>query len=234
MSSGTKEYVNWATRFATSGQPLGGRLKRECSRGFTLVEVLVALVVTSLLISILVGMLYYMFRVQDSLQGEVVIREAQLRAKAWFSDTLANCLSVEKGAGVQFEGTKLQIVCETTAALSPRSGNAPTVVYLRLDRNPLGSLALSYSESKQEEPHAVSHVLAEWSGGEGGFVYVDAKDQESDRWPTDKSDSETLPKLVRMSVKRSDDPPVEWVVAMRNTPWLEELPKNPFGLGVFK
>lgn len=209
-------------------------MKRECSLGFTLVEVLVALVVTSLLISILVGMLYYMFRVQDSLQGEVVIREAQLRAKAWFSDTLANCLPVEKGGGVQFEGTKVQVVCETTAALSPRSSGAPTVVNLRLDRNPQGFLVLFYSESKQEEPDAVSHVLAEWSGGEGGFIYVDVKDQESDHWPTDNSDSETLPKMVRMSLKRPDDSPVEWAVAMRNTPWLEELPKNPFGLGVFK
>lgn len=207
------------------------RLKR-ISSGFTLVEVLVALVVTSLLISILVGMLYYMFRVQDSLQGEVVIREAQLRAKAWFSDTLAHCLPVDKDAGVPFDGTKAQIVCETTAGLTPGAKNAPTVIHLRLDKSPQGFLALSYSEAKQADSDGVSYILAEWSSGEGGFVYIDEEGRETDHWPTDKSDTETLPKIVRMSVKRSDGPSVDWGVTTRNTPWPDELPKNPFGIGI--
>lgn len=93
----TKGFVSWGIRFVTSCEPLEGlKLKRNVALGFTLVEMLVALVVTSLLISILMGMLYYMSRVQDSLQGEVVIREAQLRTKAWFSELVANCLPVEK------------------------------------------------------------------------------------------------------------------------------------------
>lgn len=118
--------------------------------------------------------------------------------------------------------------------MSPNSGNAPTVIHLRLDNDPRGILALSYAEVIQPGVDAAPYTLAEWSGAEGQFVYVDAGDRESDLWPTDKSDSETLPKMVRLSVTPADDPPIRWWVAIRNTPWLEELPKNPFGLGVFR
>lgn len=201
---------------------------RHASRGFTLVEVLVALVVTSLLVSILVSALYYMFRVQDSLQGEVVIREADLRAKAWFSEAVANCLPVEASMGTPFSGSSTEIKCETTAALNPVFNGAPAVVVFSLKRNDLGLMALTYHEPEYSSQK--SHVLAEWISDEAGFRYVNTKGKEMDRWPRERGDPETLPRLVILSVKTSDEFPDVWAVALRNDPWLEELPKNPFGL----
>ena len=200
---------------------------RQAARGFTLVEVLVALVVTSLLISILVSALYYMFRVQSSLQGEIVIREADLRAKAWFADAIANCLPVEAGRGVPFAGSSTEIKCETTAALNPAFNDAPAVVAFSLKRTDSGLMVLTYQEAGGGQK---AHVLAEWISDEAEFRYVNLKGEEMDRWPKERTSPETLPRLVNMSVKTSEDFPLVWTVAMRNDPWLEELPKNPFGL----
>ena len=201
---------------------------RQSTRGFTLVEVLVALVVTSLLVSILVSALYYMFRVQDSLQGEVVIREADLRAKAWFSEAVSNCLPVETGMGAPFSGSSTEIKCETTAALNPDFNGAPAIVVFSLRRNEGGLMALTYQEP--EHSSQKSHVLAEWVSDEAGFRYVNIKGEEMDRWPKERNDPETLPRFVNLSVKASEEFPVVWAVALRNDPWLDELPKNPFGV----
>ena len=203
-------------------------LSRRQARGFTLVEVLVALVVTSLLISILVSALYYMFRVQASLQGEVVIREADLRAKAWFAEAIANCLPVGAGAGTPFSGSSTEIKCETTSALNPAFNGAPAVVAFTLKRSDGGLMALVYQEAALSSPKA--HVLAEWISGDAEFRYVNIKGEELDRWPKERTSPETLPRFVNLSVKTSEEFPVVWTVALRNDPWFEELPKNPFGL----
>lgn len=202
--------------------------QRRAARGFTLVEVLVALVVTSLLISILVSALYYMFRVQYSLQGEIVIREADLRAKAWFADAIANCLPVEAGSGVPFAGSSTEIKCETTAALNPAFNDAPAIVTFSLKRSDSGLMVLTYQETGGVSQKA--HVLAEWISDEAEFRYVNIKGEEMDRWPKERTSSEILPRFVNLSLKTSEEYPFVWVVALRNDPWLEELPKNPFGL----
>ena len=205
-----------------------GLFRRHAMRGFTLVEVLVALVVTSLLISILVSALYYMFRVQSSLQGEIVIREADLRAKAWFFDAVANCLPVETNIGIPFSGSLTEIKCETTAALNPTFNDAPISVVFSLKRSDGGLMVLTYQETATPEQKV--HVLSEWISDEAEFRYIDIQGEETDRWPKEKASPETLPRFVRMSVKTSEAFPIVWNVALRNDPWLEELPKNPFGL----
>ncbi len=202
--------------------------RRQAMQGFTLVEVLVALVVTSLLISILVSALYYMFRVQSSLQGEIVIREADLRAKAWFFDAVANCLPVETGIGDPFSGSLTEIKCETTAALNPTFNDAPIPVVFSLKRGDGGLMVLTYQDAAT--PAQKAHVLYEWVSDDAEFRYINIQGEEVDHWPEEKTSRETLPRFVKMSVKTSEAFPIVWNVALRNDPWPEELPKNPFGL----
>lgn len=202
-------------------------IPKSC-RGFTLIEVMVALVITSLLVSILVSALYYMFRVQDRLGNEVVTREADLRAKAWFTDAVASCLPVDANSGTPFSGSAIEIRCETTAAVQPRDSGVPNLVVFAVQRGDGDRMRLTYQEPAQKESRP--HVLTAWPGTEASFHYVNIKGEESDHWPKEKTDPETLPRLVKLSVKTAGTSPFVWAVGMRNDPWLEPVPKNPFTL----
>ena len=205
---------------------------RRSSSGFTLIEVMVALVITGLLISILVSALYYMFRVQGSLHDEVVTREADLRVKAWFADALASCLPVDNKLGTEFSGSATEIKCETTSALQPGYSGVPTLVVFTLRRETQSNrMVLAYQELARDGTKA--HDLLDWIASEAGFRFANMKGEDMDHWPKDKADPldlEKLPRLVRLVVKTSDITPVVWSVGLRNTPWIEPLPKNPFGM----
>lgn len=205
-------------------------LNRRASHGFTLVEVMVALIVTSLLISILVSALYYMFRVQESMQGETVIREAELRARAWFTNAVAACLAIEEGSGVVFSGTATELRCETTAALSPGSAFAPTTVVFSLEKpkETSGSVSLAYRELAQASEKAV--VIASWSGKDAQFRYHDVAGKETETWSVSGTDLERLPVSVSLMVREASELKPVLQVALENSPWLEQKPKNPFGV----
>ena len=208
---------------------------RRALSGFTLVEVMVALIITSLLISILVSALYYMFRVQESMQGETVIREADLRARAWFANALAACLAVDEGTGVVFSGTATELTCETTAALSPGGAFAPTMVAFSLEKSKdtSGLVLLSYREQPQVSEKAI--VIAHWAGEDAQFRYLDATGKESETWKASANDLARLPVSVSLLLRESSAElkPV-LSVALDNSPWLEQKPMNPFGVEVFR
>lgn len=205
-------------------------LARRASRGFTLVEVMVALIITSLLISILVSALYYMFRVQQSIQDETVTREADLRARAWFANAVANCLAIEEGTGVVFSGTSTELKCETTAALSPGSAFAPTTVVFSLEKlaDESGVTSLAYRELSQASDKSI--VIARLAGDEAQFRYQDVAGKETENWSASATDLERLPASVSLLVRETSELKPILKVALDNSPWLEQKPKNPFGV----
>ena len=195
------------------------------TRGFTLVEVLVALSITGMLVSILVSSLYYMFRGQESLRNEIVERESDLRHKAWFMDALAGCLPIKEKAGAAFTGTESEIQCETTAAISPVQSGTPLKITLQLQKESGDQIKLNYREKEGK-----SHLLAQWTASEAMFRYIDSTGQEMRHWPKEKGSLEALPGLIELRIKLPDTQTLVWLVATRNTAWLEPVPVNPFGI----
>lgn len=204
-------------------------------RGFTLVEVLIALVITSLLISILVSSLYYVFRVQDLLRHEVVEREAALRAKAWFTETLETCLPAAKDSASTFTGNAQEIRCETMAALEPRRIRIPLHITFALRRETAGETKLTYTEQGLEP--AKSRTIFSWPRGDIHFAFTDAQAKPADHWPPDAPGSleyQALPALIQLVVKdagntgASDSP--DWIVAPRADGWLPPPPQLPFSM----
>ena len=210
-------------------QKRGKGLPQSSFEGFTLVEVLVALAITGMLVSVLVSSLYYMFRVQESLRHEIVEREAELRRKAWFMDALAGCLPVEEKEGRPFTGTENEIQCETSAAITPRQSGVPMKITLQLQKEGGGQIKLNYRE-KEGKPH----LLAQWAASEAAFRYIDGKGRALTRWPKEKRDQEALPGLIQLRVKMPEARMLVWLAAPRNTAWLEPPESNPLGLDLTK
>ena len=196
-------------------------------QGFTLVEVLVALAITGMLVSVLVSSLYYMFRVQESLRNEVVEREIDLRRKAWFMDALAGCLPAKEKEGTPVTASENEIQCETTAAVSPGQSGSPLRISFQLQKESGDQIKLNYREGEGKP-----HLLAQWTATDAGFRYFNTKAQEMRRWPKEKADLEVLPSLIELHVKMPDASILVWPVATRNASWLEPPPTNPFGIEI--
>ncbi len=197
-------------------------------RGFTLLEVIVALVITSLLVAVLVGALYYVFRVQDALRSEVVERELTLRARTWFVEALRGCLPAEANTPSAFAGSTATIRCETTTPLKPRRLPAPERISFSLRRQ---AGAMHHLEYREERDGAAARTVAAWNADDVQFRYVDDAGEERQDWPPSRAEPETLPRLVKLVVKHAGGGETVWLTAPGADPWLPPKPRgNPFGV----
>lgn len=197
--------------------------------GFTLVEVMIALVITSLLVSILMGLLYYVYRVQTTLQAEVVEDEFRLRTQAWFLETLRTCTPADVKTGREFLGTGVEITCDSQSPLRPDAQPYPTRISWTLSKNDQGENLLSYQQQDKTKAAVPVTKLPE---GEASFVFFDRKGGIQPVWPPEKvsQPSETLPRSIQLRVRRGESMALEWLVSPLASPWLEPIIKNPFGI----
>lgn len=197
--------------------------------GFTLIEVLIALAITGMVVSVLMTSVFYGLKVQSGIRQELVERERLLRTKAWFSEMLGSCLPADATSGSAFEGGAKVITCDSLMPLqgSKQMGAQRVRLSLRSDSGAAPGIRLVYSLVG----NAAEQVIAELPPGEAAFSFVGAKGTESVQWPAALNDPETLPRRIRLQVKAdgSDVPLLEWSVALRATPWLEPVVRLPFG-----
>lgn len=199
--------------------------------GFTLLEVLVALVITGLLVAILMSSLYYMFRAQDKVSQEIAGREADLRVKAWVIDALEHCLPRERRlyADFTFTGSAKEIRCETTAAIGPHTQTIPLLITLSLSTGEKSGTRLTYKEQGSTESQPIT--LTVWPEGEAKFTFHDADGQPMDQWPPEKPDAPALPSLITLLIKQPDAT-LAWLAAPRADGWVPPPPTNPFGIKI--
>ena len=76
--------------------------RRTALHGFTLIEVLIALAITSMVVSVLMSSVFYGVKVQTAIRQELVEREQLLRSKTWFSELLGSCLPADAASGSAF------------------------------------------------------------------------------------------------------------------------------------
>lgn len=197
--------------------------------GFTLIEVLIALAITGMVVSVLMTSVFYGLKVQSGIRQELVEREQLLRTKAWFSEMLGSCLPADAASGSAFEGSAKVIACDTLMPLqgSKQMGAQRIRLSLRSDPGITPGLRLVYSQIG----NAAELVIAELPPGDAAFSFVGIKGTELAQWPAALNDPETLPRSIRLQVKASGSaaPLLEWLVALRATPWLEPVVRLPFG-----
>ena len=198
---------------------------RRHPAGFTLIEILVALAITGLLISVLVSALFYLFRVQGTLHDEVVSRETSLRGKAWFHDALAACLPAAATSSTAFRGSEVEVACESTLAATPSLGNPPTLVVFRIRREESGTIWLDYAEPQT----SAQAPLISWQATSAAFGYIDSRGKEHPDWPPAAS-TELLPRLIKLTVGAPENPVLTWATAPKADPWPAPSPAIPPGI----
>lgn len=191
-------------------------------------EVLVALVLTSLLVTILMSSVFYIFKVQDALRREIEEREVALRGQAWFSEVVAGCMPVKKPEDVtRFSGSSEEFACETSRLLAPSKTVRLGAVSFRFA--PAGqALTLEYEHRLGDEP--VKVIIGTWSASRAFFEYLDHAGVFHDRWPDSAVADEMLPRGVRLTVEERNGGRTVWFAAPQADPWKEEEPNLPPGL----
>jgi hypothetical protein len=189
---------------------------------------LVAFAVTGMLVSVLMSSLFYIFRVQESVRDEVVVREQELRGRAWFREILSNCLPADDKTPLAFTGSPEEIRCESTGAIVPSPLPVITVITLSLAEQERGGVALRYREGDTGE----DVDLARWETRDVEFRFIDSDGQEQDHWPPGKTPYEALPRQIRLLFddrggNRSAAMEIPWQVAVRADPWRPEKPVLP-------
>ena len=199
------------------------------SRGFTLIEVLIALAITSMVVSVLMSSVFYGTKVQLSIRQELVEREQFLRSKAWFSELLGSCLPADAASGSAFEGEGQEITCESLMPLQGRKFTTSQRIRLSLRADAKQNHQMVYYQPSTAE---VGQIIAEFSGGTTSFVFVGTDGVEVTKWPVMSNDPETLPRRIQLKIKGStgERTDFEWSTSVRASPWLEPVLKKPFGL----
>ena len=196
--------------------------------GFTLVEVLIALAITGMVVSVLMSSVFYGAKVQSGIRQELVDREQLLRGKAWFAEVLSACLPADTTSGSAFEGTPQQIVCDTLMPLQGGKVMGSQRIKIALKGGSGQALQLLYAPlAGKAEPL----VLSELPFSEGQFSFIAANGKVAAKWPLQINDPETLPVRIELHLKDSSNTASTalWTVSLRATPWLEPKARLPFG-----
>lgn len=201
-------------------------------RGFTLIEVLIALAITSMVVSVLMSSVFYGAKVQSSIRQELVDREQLLRSKAWFVELLSTCLPADTASGSAFQGGAQEIVCDTLMPLQGRKFLATQRIRLGVRPGPTNTQQLTYvPDSPGSTSPPTPEVIAELPASAAEFSYIGINGAEVPKWPPQRGDPETLPRRILLKYKNSMDASdtAVWTVSLRATPWVEPKLTSPFG-----
>jgi prepilin-type N-terminal cleavage/methylation domain-containing protein len=200
-------------------------------RGFTLVEMLVAMAITSLLVMLLMGFLYYVFRIEQAVRLEADKREPDLRSAAWLRDAISGCLPVaaEDPSGSAFSGGPNEMRCETTLPLSAQSPRTPARIALTIKKSEAETgTKLVYQDDEGVGP--VDLLLSAYPGLT--FAYIGSSGKQVDRWPLQGQAEERLPRIVQLIAMDGDKSHIVAMFSPWADPWLAPDVSRVIGFGM--
>lgn len=187
------------------------------SRGFSLLEALVTLVIVAMVMALLMQSLVYVL----GLRERILRHEAEARTSAlqeqWFRESVAAALGDAVDGAQAFAGTDEGFTMLGADAL--RAGASAVQGWRIVDAD--DGRQLEYVEEGDATP-----VLAD--GLEGGrFEYRDLAGRWHDSWPVEDLPDEHLPRAVRLSARRGDAA-WDWWVAIPAAPTLQPALSRSF------
>jgi len=168
-------------------------MTRSKSRGFTLVEILVVLVITGFIVTILLQSLHQVFRLQTHFGSEIFHTQNGAMYTDWFRQSINGLMPDYVDGKQKFSGERRQMSGLTLSPLDQESGALAPFAW-RLEFDPRSGQTGLYSGDAGEKPPA-SPILA-WQGNSGRFIYIDAENEPHDSWPPFLGKWPQLPSII--------------------------------------
>jgi general secretion pathway protein J len=151
---------------------------RPNSRGFTLLEVIVMLMVVSLVSVVLMQGMSLVLRLRTNLSAQTVDLDQIALKRNYVRQPLQGLIGDFPDGKDKFRGEPKSVSGLTTQPLFRRAGRAITFV-LALEFNASDSEnTLSYRESEDQPV-----IIAQWEGDEAFFKYIGTMGQWDEVWP---------------------------------------------------
>jgi prepilin-type N-terminal cleavage/methylation domain-containing protein len=154
-------------------------------RGFTLIEMLVALVIVSFIAGLVGQALFQLSRVERLLEGGQLRGMADSVRAEWVRSAIESLLPGEVGSADRLRGSERELQgLSADVPMLPAPGLAR--LHLRLvfiEAAGVTQLQLLAPAPVQEAAEAAPVVLLSWPGREGRFRYLDAAGEWRGDWP---------------------------------------------------
>jgi prepilin-type N-terminal cleavage/methylation domain-containing protein len=186
----------------------------QAHRGFTLIEVLVALAITSLVMTLLMSAVYYVFQIRSRMIEEVTTGETQIRQRLWFRQLVAGVQPVAPEEADRFEGDANGFRALFARGFVAADQPAPESARLYLDRDDPGVTKLMYAS-------AVTQLeLARWFKAKPRFRYWTQAGNAETAWNERLQPVERLPAAIELEIEYESGSTETWFARVESTPWL--------------
>lgn len=167
---------------------------RRAARGFTLLEVLVVLVISSLVAGLLSGSLSQVMRLQQHFGSETFNLQQGAMQSAWFRQTIHGLMPEPPEGRHHFKGEARRCEGITLSPLDLAEGTLAAFEWsLRFDRE-AGETVLEYGNGSERQ-----RIMA-WPGDGGAFEYLDRDGGSHEAWPPFLGQWPQLPAAVRLRI----------------------------------
>ncbi len=168
-------------------------MTRFKSRGFTLVEILVVMIITGFIVAILLQSLHQIFRLQTHFGSEIFHTQNGAMYADWFRQSINGLMPDYKDGKHKFRGEQQQMSGLTLSPLG-LEGGALTPFAWRLEFDPRsGQTGLYYGDAGEKQP---ALPMLAWQGNSGRFIYIDAENEHHDSWPPFVGKWQQLPRAI--------------------------------------
>jgi general secretion pathway protein J len=179
-------------------------------KGFTLMEILVVLVITSLITGLLLDGLFLVSRLQVRFGPEIYQNQRGAMYRDWFRLTVNSLMPDYPDGGNRFKGDAHSFSGLTLSPLDQPSGAMLSFAWsLRFDPES-GQTQLIYESGENRYP------VESWPGNAGRFLYLDAEGNTHDEWPpfAGGADIPQLPRAIYLEMSPDFSPKVVIAVPM--------------------
>lgn len=170
------------------------------SRGFTLLEMLVVMVLTALITTLLMGGLSMVYRLQSRFGPEIFNSQHGAMYADWFRLTVNGLMPDYPDGPHRFKGESDRLSGLTLSPLDqPEGALVPFAWSLRFDPRS-GQTQLVYGDAPDGPPILV------WPGNAGRFRYFDQQGEAHDSWPPAFGAPAQLPAAIRLEMPAGHSP----------------------------
>ncbi len=197
------------------------------SQGFTLIETLIALIITSMLAGLLVSALFFAARTQSGMSKVALQMFEAPAARHKFQYVLAHCLAASASAKENFIGSADRIDCFSLQSLSVGEAPAPVRIQWSLIAGGPGMKKLMYRDEWM--PAGEQAEIASFPE-RSAFRYWSSDAAPSASWPPSANKRAWIPQRIEILDRSRSEPVVIWGVTLGASGWPEPTPPSVFGL----